>query len=176
MANERLAWNLENNGLLAKQQCGYRAKRFTVDPLVRLETPIWGALIENQHLVAVFFTSKSHIILCLKWCHLNDMSLRGNLPILIANFLSDRTFQVHSRTILSDHIFLKEGVPQAAILSTMLFNIKINIKNNILTQVDPGVECSLYVNDFVIMYKSPTIDAMEMELQHTINRLENRPL
>ena len=28
-------------------------------------------------------------------------------------------------------------------------------------QVDPGVECSLYVDDFVIMYKSPTIDAIQ---------------
>ena len=54
-------------------------------------------------------------------------------------------------------------------LSTTLFNVKIN---NIVRQVDPGVECSLYVNDFVIMYKSPTIDDIQRKLQHTINRLE----
>ena len=41
-----------------------------------------------------------------------------------------------------------------------------------MKQVDPGVECSLYVGDFVIMYKSPTIDAIQRKLQHTINRLE----
>ena len=41
-----------------------------------------------------------------------------------------------------------------------------------MKQVDPGVECSLYVDDFVIMYESPTIDAMQRKLQHTINRLE----
>ena len=40
-----------------------------------------------------------------------------------------------------------------------------------MKQVDPGVECSLYVDD-VIMYKSPTIDAIQRKLQHTINRLE----
>ena len=28
-------------------------------------------------------------------------------------------------------------------------------------QVDPGVKCFLYVDDFVIMYKSPTIDAFQ---------------
>ena len=44
--------------------------------------------------------------------------------------------------------------------------------NDIVKQVDPGVECSLYVDDFVIMYKSPTIDAIQRKLQHTINRLE----
>ena len=97
------------------------------------------------------------------------MGLRGNLPIFIGNFLSDRTFQIHLGTILSDVFHQEEGVPQGAILSTTLFNDKIN---DIVKQVDPGVECSLYVDDFVIMYKSPTIDAIQRKLQHTINRLE----
>ena len=79
-------------------------------------------------------------------------------PFLLAIFLSDRTFQIHLGTILSDKIFhQKEGVPQGAILSTTLFNIKIN---DIVKQVDPSIECSLYVDDFVIMYRSPTINAI----------------
>ena len=86
------------------------------------------------------------------------------------NFLSDRTFQVHLGTILSDKTFLhEEDVPHGAILSTTLFNVKIN---NIVKQIDHIVECSLYVDDFVIMYKSPTIDAIQRKVQHTINRLE----
>ena len=40
-----------------------------------------------------------------------------------------------------------------------------------MKQVDPDVECSLYVDHFVIMYRSPTIDAIQRKL-HTINRLE----
>ena len=152
MANERLVWYLEKNGLLAKQQCGYRANRSTVDHLIRLETFIRDAFIQNQHLVAVFFdlqkaydTTWKHGILK----DLHDMGLRGNLPIFIGNFLSDRTFQVHLGTILSDVFHQEEGVPQGAILSTTLFNVEIN---NIVKQFDPGVECSLYVDDFVIMY------------------------
>ena len=98
------------------------------------------------------------------------MGLRGNLPTFIENFLSDRTFQVHLGTILSDKIFhQEEGVPQGAILSTTLFNVKIN---NIVKQVDPGVECFLYVDYFVIMYKYPTIDAVQRKLQQSINKLE----
>ena len=93
----------------------------------------------------------------------------GLCPFLLETFLSDRTFQVHFGTILSDVFHQEEGVPRGAILSTTLFNVKIN---NIVKQVDPGVECSLYVDDFVIMYKSPTIDAIQRKLQHTINRLE----
>ena len=85
------------------------------------------------------------------------MGLRGNLPIFIGNFLTDRTFQIHLGTILSD-VFHQEGVPQGAILSTNLFNVKIN---DIMKQVDPGVECSLLMDEFVIMYQSPTIDAIQ---------------
>ena len=172
MVNERLVWYLEKNGLLAKQQCGYRANRSTVDHLIRLETFIRDAFIQNQHLVAVFFDlQKAHDT---TWKHgiqqdLHDMSLWGNLSIFIGNFLTDRTFQIHLGTILSDVFHQEEGVPQGAILSTTLFNVKIN---DIVKQVDPDVECSLYVDDFIIMYKSPTIDAIQRKLQNTINRLE----
>ena len=173
MVNERLVWYLEKNGLLAKQQCGYRSNRSTVDHLVRLETFIRDAFIHNQHLVAVFFDLQKAYDTTWKYGILKDlhnMGLRGNLPIFIGNFLSDRTFQIHLGTILSDKIFhQEEGVPQGAILSTTLFNVKIN---DIVKQVDPGVECSLYVDDFVIMYRSPTIDAIQRKLQHTIHRLE----
>ena len=173
MVNERLVWYLEKNGLLAQQQCGYRSNRSTVDHLVRLETFIRDAFIHNQHLVAVFFDLQKAYDTTWKYGILKDlynMGLRGNLPIFIGNFLSDRIFQIHLGTILSDKIFhQEEGVPRGAILSTTLFNVKIN---DIVKQVDPGVECSLYVDDFVIMYRSPTIDAIQRKLQHTINRLE----
>ena len=174
MVNERLVWYLEKNGLLSKQQCGYRSNRSTVDHLARLETFIRDAFIHNQHLVAVFFDLQKKVYDTM-WKYgilkdLHNMGLRGNLPIFIGNFLSNRTFQIHLGTILSDKIFhQEEGVPQGAILSTTLFNVKFN---DIVKQVDPGVEWPLYVDDFVIMYRSPTIDAIQMKLQHTIHSLE----
>ena len=157
MVNERLVWYLQNNGLLAKQQCGYRSNRSTVDHLVRLETFIRDAFIQNQHLVAVLLDLQKAYDTTWKYGILKDlhvMGLRGNLPISIGNFLSNRIFQIHLGTILSNKIFHQEGVPQGAILSTTLFNVKID---DIVKEVDPGVECSLYVDDFVIMYRSPTI-------------------
>ena len=54
------------------------------------------------------------------------MGLRGNLPIFIGNFLTDRTFQIHLGTILSDIFHQEEGVLRGAILSATLFNVKIN--------------------------------------------------
>ena len=52
-------------------------------------------------------------------------------------FLSDRTFQIHLGTILSDKTFHQEdGVPQGVKLSTNLFSVKLI---DIVKQVDPGV-------------------------------------
>ena len=65
MVDERLVWDLENNGLLTKQQCGYRSNRSTVYHLVRLETFIRDAFIPNQHLVAVFFDLQKYSETCL---------------------------------------------------------------------------------------------------------------
>ena len=87
----------------------------------------------------------------------------------MTTFYPIKLFQVHPGTILYDKIFHQEGVPQGAILSTTLFNVKIN---DIVKQVDPGVECSPYVDDFVIMYRSPTIDAVQWKFQHTIHSLD----
>ena len=39
------------------------------------------------------------------------------------------------------------GVPQGCILSVTLFGVRIN---NIVKAINPVVDCSLYVDDFVI--------------------------
>ena len=41
-----------------------------------------------------------------------------------------------------------------------------------MKQVDPGVEYSLFVDDFVIMYRSFTVDVIQTKLQHTIHSSE----
>ena len=125
MVNERLVWYLEKNGLLAKEQWGYRANRSTVDHLIRLETFIRDAFIQNQHLVAVFFdlqkaydTTWKHGILK----DLHDMGLRGNLPIFIGNFLSERTFQVHLEQFCPMY-FIKKKVFHRALSCQPLYSM-----------------------------------------------------
>jgi len=62
------------------------------------------------------------------------------------------------------------GVPQGSILSVTLFALKIN---SIVKSVSPGVECSLYVNDFLICYRSKFVHIIERHLQQTLNKLEH---
>jgi len=58
------------------------------------------------------------------------------------------------------------GVPQGSILSVTLFGLKINFK-----AISPGVECSLYVDDFLICYRSKHIHIIERHLQQCLNKL-----
>ena len=171
MVNERLIWTLEKKGLLSKLQCGFRKGRGTIDQLIRMETFVRDAFANKDHLVAVFFDLQKAYDTT--WKHgimqdLHEMGFRGNLPIFIRNFLSDRVFLVLYGNVLSDEYSQEEGVPQGAILSTTLFNVKLN---GIVKAILPGVDCSLYVDDFVIIFRSSSIPTIERTLQLCINSI-----
>ena len=173
MVNNRLIWFLEINNLITDFQCGFRNKRGTMDHLVRLESFIRDAFIKKEHLTAVFFYLEKAYDTTWKYGimrDLKDLGLMGRLPIFINSFLDNRNFRVRVGTSLS-HIQEQEmGVPQGSILSVTLFSIKIN---NIVKCLNPGVDCSLYVDDFLICYRSKHIHTIERQLQQCLNKLHN---
>jgi len=61
------------------------------------------------------------------------------------------------------------GVPQGS-LSVTLFALKIN---SIVKAISPGVECSLHVDDFLIVYRSKYIHIIERHLQRSLNMLSH---
>jgi ribonuclease HI len=173
MINSRLVWYLESNNLISPFQSGFRHGRSTNDHLVRLETFIRDAFIKREHLVAVFFDLEKAYDTTWKYGILNDLhdlGLKGRLPSFILNFLSDREFKVRVGSTLSDIHDQETGVPQGSILSVTLFNIKINSITKCLT---PGVDCSLYVDDFLICYRSKHMHTIERQLQININKIQN---
>ena len=172
MVNERLVHYLEKRNILTKFQAGFRAQRSTLDQLVRLDTFIREAFNNGDHVVGVFFDLAKAYDTTWKYGIMRDlhtMGLRGNLPIFIQNFLSERTFHILlGATLYEDKFSQEEGVPQGAILSTTLFNVKLNDIAKALTH---GVECSLYVDDFVIFIRSSTIEGCERQLQMCIKSI-----
>jgi len=61
------------------------------------------------------------------------------------------------------------GVPQGSILSVTLFCFKIN---SIIKAVCPVVDYSLYVDVFLICYRSKHIHIIERHLQRSLNKLQ----
>ena len=154
MINKRLIWYLESNNLLTRYQSGFRAGRSTNDNLVRLETFIRDAFIKKEHVVAVFFDLEKAYDTTWRYGIMKDihkLGLRGRLPTFIESFLADRTMQVRVGSTLSDLYDQEQGVPQGGVLSTTLFNIKIN---DIVNCLDNLTDCSLYVDDFYPPTKS----------------------
>ena len=173
MINVRLVWYLESNNLISPVQSGFRSERRTNDNLVRLETFIRDAFVAKEHVVAVFFDLEKAYDTT--WRHgimrdLHDLGIRGRLATFIENFLADRWIQVRVGSTLSEKFDQAQGVPQGSILSTTLFNIKIN---SIMDCLDPKTDGSLYVDDFCMCYRSKSMRTIERHLQQCINRIEN---
>ena len=172
MVYERLLWQLEMSGALSSFQCGFRKNRSTADHLVRFETFIRNAFINNEQVVAVLFdlekaydTTWKHGILL----DLQELGFKGNLPTFISNFLSDRIFKVRIGTTLSDLHKQEMGVPQGSILSPLLFNIKIN---KIVNSTKQTIDKSLFVDDFAVCAKGKNLNSIERQLQLSINAIQ----
>ena len=172
MINVRLVWHLESNNLISPVQSGFRSERSTNDNLVRLETFIRDAFVAKEHVVAVFFDLEKAYETTWRDGNLrdlHDLGIRGRLATFIESFLADRLVQVRVGSTLSEQFDQAQGVPQGSILSTTLFNIKIN---SIMDCLDPKTDGSLYVDDFCMCYKSKSMRTIERHLQQCINRIE----
>ena len=173
MINVRLVWYLESNNLISPVQSGFHSERSTNDNLVRLETFIRDAFVAKEHVVAVFFDLEKAYDTTWRqgiMRDLHDLGIRGRLATFIENFLADRWIQVRVGSTLSEKFDQAQGVPQGSILSTTLFNIKIN---SIMDCLDPKTDGSLYVDDFCMCYRSKSMRTIERHLQQCINRIEN---
>ena len=169
MVNARMQWHLEHTGSLHPNQYGFRKGRSCPDVLARIDTFINQAFARKQHVVAVFFdiekaydTTWKHGILR----ELLSMQLTGPLPRFIQNFLNGRSFQVRLGTVLSQAYPQHEGVPQGSVLSCTLFDIAIN---SLAASMPPGIESSLYVDDFAVFTSSAHLPAAERRLQLALN-------
>ena len=173
MINKRLTWFLESNNHISRFQSGFRSDRSTTDNLVRLETFIRDAFIKKEHVVAVFFDLEKAYDTTWRYGIVKDihkLGLRGRLPTFIENFLADRAMQVRVGSSLSDYYDQEQGVPQGGVLSTTLFSIKIN---DIVKCLGNLTDCSLYVDDFCICYRSKSMTTIERQLQQNLNKIEN---
>ncbi|RUS72307.1 hypothetical protein EGW08_019930 [Elysia chlorotica] len=97
------------------------------------------------------------------------MGFEGNLPIFIKNVMANRQFQVRVGPSLSDSFEQEQGVPQGSVLSPIHFGIQIN---SITKTLQDDVNCSLYVDDFVVCYRASSIPTIERQLQLQLNAFQ----
>jgi ribonuclease HI len=171
MVNFRLMWILEKLDVIAPIQNGFRRGRTTTDHLIRISSYVRDAFIQRKHAVSIFFDLEKAYDTTWKYGILKDLhtiGLRGNLPIFIKNYLSDRMFQVRLGNVLSTNFLQDQGVPQGGILSVTLFLVKIN---SIISCVPKNVLSTLYVDDFSVSYSGFEMNTIERTLQLTLNKV-----
>ncbi len=170
--NNRLIWFLETNKILSAYQSGFRKNRSTNDHLIRLETYIRNAFLAKEHVLGMFFDMEKAYDSAWKYGASQDMllaGLRGHLPIFISNFLSDREFRVRYGSTYSNLFPQELGFPQGSILSVTLFGLRIN---SIVQNINPNIQCSLFVDDFAIYIRSCTVNEAESIIQKCINKVQ----
>jgi len=97
-----------------------------------------------------------------------NAGLRGRLPLFIQSFLQNWQFCVRLGYHKSDQFDHEIGFPQGSIMSVTLFALKIN---SVVKNLTLGMECSLYVDDFLICYQSRYMHIIESHFQQTLNKL-----
>jgi len=100
--------------------------RSATDHLVRLETFVCEAFIQQHHAVAVLFDLEKAYDTTWKYGIMRDLhraGLQGRLPTFIEGFLQSRNFQVRLGSCLSQLYDQKMDVPQGSILSVTLFGL-----------------------------------------------------
>ena len=78
--------------------------------------------------------------------------------------------QVRVGSSLSDEYGQEQGIPQGGGLSPTLISIKIY---DIVKCLGNLTDCSLYVDDFCICYRSKSMGTIERQLQQNLNKTEN---
>jgi len=137
----------------------------TIDLLIRLEAFVREAFIQKQHAVAVFFIWRRHTIQHgnMELCKIYSMQVLEDayLSFFRASYRIDNSVWDLVTTnlicLIRRFVFHKAASCQLLCLHLSL---------------TPGVECSLYVDDFLICYRSRYMHIIERHLQQTLNKLQ----
>lgn len=145
--NRRLVRFLMTKKLITEAQSGFIKGKSPIDNLISLETEIHEIFLKNQYLMTVFFDLAKAYDTCWRYLIIEELhksGMRGNLPNLIVDFLSDRKFHVKVCGKTSRQFSQDMGVPQGSVLSVTLFLVAINTINKV---VNHFLTYSLYVDD-----------------------------
>ncbi len=104
MANERLMYFLEQKGLIATYQSGFRGERGTIDPVVCLEDDVRRAQVNKETVAAMFFNVKKAYDMLWReglMMKLHAMGVGGRIFNWIMDFLNGRSIEIKTGTELS---------------------------------------------------------------------------
>lgn len=170
----RLICFIENQNILSDYQNGFRKQRTTTRAIYQALCEILDSLNKGKETLTMCldlskaFDSVDHTLLIDK---LESYGIRGIASNLIKSYLHERTQCVIERNNLgqlvkSEPLIVKKGVPQGSILGPLLYIIYTNEVPSLTTH-----KTILFADDTSIIITEPNFPALENEVFHTLNTL-----
>ena len=166
----RLNSIIHEKNLLPSIQFGFRTNHSTIEQINRVTDTILQA-IENKEFAPTVFLDVS-CAFDKVWHEDLIHKLQGKIPdcfcLLVASYLSNRTFEVHIGTESTEPKRIAAGVPQGSILGPVLFLL--------YTMDFPQAEeitTALYADDSAVIAHHKNYDIATSCLQNAVDRIHN---
>ena len=171
LVQSRLYWYLEQGNLLHPAQSGFRRARCTEDQVLKVTQAVADGFQRRERTVMALVDFKRAFDrtwrVGLQW-KMANLGLPRCLVAWVRAFLSDRQACVRLNGQLGGYRCVREGTPQGAVLSPLLFLIFIN---DIARDFPPGVEVTLFADDLAIFATERTIAEAEVRVQAALDEL-----
>lgn len=173
MVVNRLTKFLEKSGFFSNEQAAFRKHRGTMDQVVTFVQAVKDGFHRKMSTAAVFidFTAAYDRVWRKLLLHkLQLIGITGKLFKWLKSFLAQRQIRVRYRDTTSIFKQQRNGLPQGAVASCILFNIMINDLLMAVKQI-PGVSALLFADDLVIWAASGSPLNLENVLNQALEKV-----
>lgn len=173
LVNGRLMHFIEERGLMASCQSGFRKGRSTIDSIICLEDEIRKAQLKKEFVVAVFIdVEKAYDMLWVEGLliKMHMLGIGGNMFNWVMDFLDNRSIQVKIGGAISSRCFVENGTPQGSVISPLLFNIMIN---DVFSNVQSGIGKSLFADDGSLWKRGKNVKYTMKKVQEALTSVED---
>ena len=172
MINSRLTWHLEHNGILTKEQAGFRQNLSTEDQVTFITQSIEDGFQDKQHTLAVWIDFEKAFDRVWKdglLFKMQECGVAGKMYKWILQYLNNRKARVQVNGSYSRKKTICNGVPQGGVLSPTLFLIFIN---DIMENIPRKIQGAMYADDLVLWQSEENLQVARYRIQEALQRLE----
>jgi hypothetical protein len=171
MAN-RIRFHLENSDQLCEQQAGFRPFRSIEDQLLRLYQDVSDGFERRERTVLATFDYAKAYDRVWKVGLLKKLTLLGlgNATVRwIRSWLEQRRAWVTVGQVDGERRLFREGLPQGAVLSPLLFLVYIN---DVVVNMPERVRVSIFADDLAVWARAKSVEEAADSVQVAASQIE----
>jgi ribonuclease HI len=173
LVKNRLEWFVENRGILADSQFGFRKGRSTMDSVSILTTDVRLAFSKNEHLLGCFLdisAAYDNVLLPVLRAKMLHLSIPVKIVNIVARLFMGRCIKVRSGSTYSSPRTLWQGLPQGSVLSPLLYNI---YTHDLEQSVSSFCNVLQYADDLVLYTSEQSIDKAANNINSALSYLKH---